>query len=436
MKEYEFHEIANLFPLMNKDKLSELREDIKTNGLLEPIVLFEGKILDGRNRYLVCKELGIETKTKDYSNKIDPLDYVIAENLHRRQLSGAEMAEVAWKASDWLQEKAKENEKKGGRPVKNGLSSEDKPIKGTQKPLGIESITSKEGLRFEKEDINKNSEKPIGRDQRSNHKEHLNNIKNEKIISSEYNNINDPPKRTEETIKREGPVHVRKDLAKKFHVSEETLSVAQKVKELNDPNINKKWEHAKKGSTTINAVRMAINKRNKPKEVPKLPEDKYNIIYADPPWFYKEGNITPNRIIENQYPSMKTEEICKLKIPTTDNSILFLWVTSPKLEEGLQVIKAWNFEYKTSMVWVKDKIGMGYYVRGRHELLLIATKGNPSKPEPRDRHDSVIEAPRTEHSKKPRIMYEIIEKMYPDGKYLELFARNIRDKWKSWGNEI
>lgn len=115
---------------------------------------------------------------------------------------------------------------------------------------------------------------------------------------------------------------------------------------------------------------------------------------------------------------------------------MFLWVTSPKLEEGLIVLNAWGFEYKTSMVWVKDKIGMGYYVRGRHEFLLIGTKGNPLKPEPENRFDSVIAAPRTEHSKKPSEVYERIEKMYPNGKYLELFARNERKNWKSWGNEV
>ena len=192
----------------------------------------------------------------------------------------------------------------------------------------------------------------------------------------------------------------------------------------------------KKEAKQVTQAITQIRKEETPKTIPKLPEGEYNVIYADPPWFYKVGNITPNRIIENQYPSMQTEDICKMKVPSAKDTILFLWVTSPKLEEGLKVLNSWGFEYKTSMVWVKDRIGMGYYVRGRHEFLLIGTKGKPPKPSPKNRYDSVIEAPRTKHSKKPNEVYERIEKMYPDCKYLELFARDSRENWKSWGDEI
>jgi len=87
-------------------------------------------------------------------------------------------------------------------------------------------------------------------------------------------------------------------------------------------------------------------------------------------------------------------------------------------------------------VWIKDKIGTGYYFRGKHELILVAVKGNPLIPEESDRPESVLIAPRTTHSKKPDKIYSIIERMYPNSKYLELFARNTRKGWKSWGNEI
>jgi N6-adenosine-specific RNA methylase IME4 len=85
---------------------------------------------------------------------------------------------------------------------------------------------------------------------------------------------------------------------------------------------------------------------------------------------------------------------------------------------------------------VKDKIGMGYYARQRHELLLVATKGAPGVPMPEDRYDSVIEAPRGQHSEKPHIVYDMLEAMYPTFRKLELFARNSRDTWHSWGNEV
>lgn len=166
-----------------------------------------------------------------------------------------------------------------------------------------------------------------------------------------------------------------------------------------------------------------------------LPRGNYDVIYADPPWKY-DFSKSDSRSIEAHYPTMTLEEICNLKIPSAKDSVLFLWATMPKIRESLKVAESWGFEYKTGMVWVKEKMGMGYYARGRHELLLIATKGDTSPPGTVRRGDSVIHAGRTEHSKKPEIVYEIIESMYPGHDYLELFARSKRDGWTVWGLEV
>ncbi|HUS99450.1 MAG TPA: MT-A70 family methyltransferase [Candidatus Thermoplasmatota archaeon] len=171
-------------------------------------------------------------------------------------------------------------------------------------------------------------------------------------------------------------------------------------------------------------------------EIKPMPTGPFDIIYADPPWRYNFSR-SENRAIENQYPTMELKDICKLKIPSGDDSVLLLWATAPKLLEAFEVIKTWGFEYKTNLVWVKDKIGMGYYVRGRHELLLIAIKGKPKLPATIDRQDSVIFGPRKEHSEKPHSVYDFIESSYPDSKYIEIFARiKHSNKWDVWGNEI
>lgn len=164
---------------------------------------------------------------------------------------------------------------------------------------------------------------------------------------------------------------------------------------------------------------------------------KYNVVYADPPWRY-EYSISTSREIENQYPTMSIEDICSLPIDTIAerDCVLFIWATSPKLLEAMQVLTAWGFEYRTNGVWVKDKIGMGYYFRQQHELLLIATRGNIPAPSPEARVSSVIEAPRTDHSKKPEEVYEIIEGMYGDLPMIELFCRKPREGWGAWGNQI
>lgn len=168
-----------------------------------------------------------------------------------------------------------------------------------------------------------------------------------------------------------------------------------------------------------------------------LPENKYSIIYSDPPWKYEFSRST-NRDIENQYPTMALEQIENLPVGKlfAEDSVLFLWVTSPKLKEGMRVLESWGFQYVTCAVWDKEKIGMGYYFRQQHEILLVGKKGNLPVPLPENRHSSIISSLREKHSQKPEVIYEIIERMYPDSARIELFARKEREGWKCWGNEI
>ena len=175
-----------------------------------------------------------------------------------------------------------------------------------------------------------------------------------------------------------------------------------------------------------------------------LPEGIYDVIYADPPWQY--SNALPQwGAAETHYRTMSMEELCNIKIPVADNAALFLWVTNPFLRDAFQVIDAWGFEYKTNLVWVKDKLkkpGSGFWIRGRHELLFICGKGS-FLPDQTGKHPigSVIEEPIVlndpvqEHSRKPESVYKLIEYLYPGGRYLELFARNSRKHWTSWGDE-
>lgn len=187
------------------------------------------------------------------------------------------------------------------------------------------------------------------------------------------------------------------------------------------------------GETSINYAYKTVNRQEKKANAEPIPEGEFDVILADPPWKY---DINTRGSPDDHYDVMEDQDISKLKIPSSDNCVLFMWGTAPKLPEALAVIEAWGFTYKTNMVWVKDKIGTGYYFRGKHELLFVAVKGTPLIPEEVDRPESVLIAPRTTHSKKPEEVYGIIERMYPNAKYLELFARNTRNNWQSWGNEI
>ena len=164
-------------------------------------------------------------------------------------------------------------------------------------------------------------------------------------------------------------------------------------------------------------------------------DKKYQIIYADPPWRY-DFSKSSTRKIENQYQTMSIEDICKLPIPSAENSVLFLWATSPKLLEALEVMKAWGYTYKTHSVWDKETIGMGYWFRGQHELLLVGVKGKVSPPDPKNRGSSVFREKKTIHSKKPLWYRDYIATAFPQMRKIELFARDTADGWDCWGNEV
>lgn len=182
------------------------------------------------------------------------------------------------------------------------------------------------------------------------------------------------------------------------------------------------------------ALKMKHEEERKDKVSRPLPEGIFNVIYADPPWKYENSGFAMSA--EKHYEVMDLYDIQVLPIGkhTPSDAILFLWATNPLLQDAFSVIESWGFEYKTNMVWVKDNATAGFYVRGQHELLLICTKGSllPSG----DLPISIINGKNDIHSKKPEIVYSIIENMFPGATKCELFARSQRAGWTSWGNEV
>jgi N6-adenosine-specific RNA methylase IME4 len=159
------------------------------------------------------------------------------------------------------------------------------------------------------------------------------------------------------------------------------------------------------------------------------------VIVADPPWAYEHPE--QDREVENHYQTMSHEDICAMgpKVPTADSSILYLWAPGPKVAEAVEVMTAWDFDYRTCMIWVKPSMGPGYYVRGRHELVLVGVRGRFPIPGETVRPDSVFEAPRGAHSEKPEVLQELIERAYPDMPRLEMFARRPRNGWTAWSDQ-
>lgn len=175
-------------------------------------------------------------------------------------------------------------------------------------------------------------------------------------------------------------------------------------------------------------------------------DKKYDIIYADPPWAYKVWSKKgQGRSAESHYHTMSKEDIERLPVQRLCNkdAVLFLWVTMPCLEQGLELIKVWGFKYKTcAFCWVKenkrettDFVGLGYYTRANAELCLLATRGKPLHRTSKAVRQ-VIRSKIREHSQKPTEAYDRIQQLFGGGyNRLELFARNSAVGWDCWGDE-
>ena len=166
----------------------------------------------------------------------------------------------------------------------------------------------------------------------------------------------------------------------------------------------------------------------------------YNIIYADPPW-NESGGGKYKRGADKHYPLMKTKDIMSLDVPSAENAHLYLWVTNNFMADGLEVMDAWGFKYKTMITWAKDRIGLGQYFRGQTEHCLFGVKGMiPYKIENgiRQQSKTIFHAPRLKHSQKPIEMINIIEKVSDREGFskLEMFARRTVQGWDAWGNEL
>lgn len=175
-------------------------------------------------------------------------------------------------------------------------------------------------------------------------------------------------------------------------------------------------------------------------------DNKYSTIYADPPWRFQNrtGKVAPEHKRLNRYETMELEEIEALPVKdiSAEKSHLYLWVPNALLPDGLAVMKAWGFEYKSNIIWEKirkdgqpDGRGVGFYFRNVTEILLFGIKGSSNRTlAPARSQVNILRSQKREHSRKPDEIISIIEACSP-GPYIELFARGDREGWDMWGNQ-
>ncbi len=173
---------------------------------------------------------------------------------------------------------------------------------------------------------------------------------------------------------------------------------------------------------------------------------KFKTVLADPPWQFQNrtGKMAPEHKRLKRYETMKLDEICSLPVADMLDTTahLYLWVPNALMPEGIEVLKAWGFAYKTNLIWYKvrkdggpDGRGVGFYFRNVTEMILFGVKGaNARTLQPGRSQVNIIRSMKQEHSRKPDELYELIERCSP-GPYLEMFARGVRPGWTSWGDQ-
>lgn len=370
------HPYAMTFPKMGEVEFAELKRDIKLNGVRQPIVMYRGLILDGRHRYAACSDLDIDCPQEEFAgDDADALTFVISTNLHRRHLKESQRAWVA----DKLATMRKGRHTQGNASIEAfSMSQPD-----AAKMLNVARSSVQRAAIVRDKGVKELHDKVEGGD----------------LAVSVASKIAKLPKdKQREVLKDARPEQAIKKVAR-----------AGKERALAERTIAESF---------------------------KTETARYGVIYADPPWrFETRSENGMDRSADNHYPMMTLDDIAALPAPAARDAVLFPWATAPMLPEALDVMRVWGFAYKSQIVWVKDRVGTGYWARNQHEIMLIGTRGDIPAPVPGTQPASVITAPVRAHSAKPAVFAEMIEGLFPNLPKVEMFCRSPRAGWAAHGNE-
>lgn len=389
-----FHPYADLFPLIEGDDFAKLVADVKANDLRDKIVVWDGKVLDGRNRYRAALAAGLieeddgPDRAKYFVRFVpsvdgDPISFVLSKNLQRRHLDESQRAMVAAKLAT----------------MRQGERTDLQPEPSANLPK-VDQPTAARALSI-----------------------------------------------SERALRSARAVHDRgaPELIRAVERGRLAVSAAEQAARLSHDIQRQIAAEAEAGNA--NVARNVIKRETRAEReaelgqrVRALPQKKFGIIVADPEWRFEpwSRDTGMDRAADNHYPTSCTEVIATRDVPSiaADDCVLFLWATVPMLPHALLVMAAWGFDYRSHQVWRKNRAGTGYWFRNMHELLLVGVRGNVPAPAPGENELSVIDASVGEHSAKPDVFLEMIEGYYPTLPKIELNRRGpARPGWDAWGNE-
>jgi N6-adenosine-specific RNA methylase IME4 len=362
-------EFKGLCPALSEKERQQLENNIIAEGCREAIILWQGILIDGHNRYEICTRNKIKFKKvqKEFKSREDVKIWIIQNQLGRRNLPAYDRARLSLQLENLFKEKAKEKQSKAGGSLHQiSDEAEIRVVKELAKIAGVSHDTIHKVKTIEAKSTDEQKEKLRSGDA---------------SINEVYKTI----KRAEKEEKREQKRIENAAKIEELPTVEEMTGLFQSI--LIDPP----WDWSDEGDND------------------------------------QLGRAKPD------YATMTIDQLMQLPVSeyADSNCHLYLWVTNRSLPKAFNLIEQWGFRYITCITWVKPSFGMGNYFRGSTEHLLFAIKG--SQPLKRKDMGTHFEAPRGKgHSKKPDKVYEIIESC-SYGPYLEMFSRNDREGWKMWG---
>jgi N6-adenosine-specific RNA methylase IME4 len=389
----EFHALANLFPLIEGAEFDALVDDIRAHGVREPIWTLDGKILDGRNRYLAACSARVVCPVRAYEGN-DPVAFVVSLNLARRHLDEGQRAMIAAKLAT----------------MRQGARTDLSPIGETSQ------ATAAKLLNVSKRSVERAT----------------------KVRDEGAPELQDAVEQGHVAVSVAAelagkPVEQQRDIIAALLLDADGRLTPEARKALT-PIIKEIRAEQAAAKKIMRATREAALGG----KLLALPNKKYGVVYADPEWrleTYSQSGLT--RHAANHFSTSTTEVIAARPVAdiAADDCVLFLWAIVPMLPDALAVMSAWGFAYKSHLAWKKPHAGTGFWFRNRHELLLVGTRGKIPAPALGDQWESVIEAPTGRYGEKPVDAYELIEAYFPTLPKIELNARASRDGWDSWGFE-
>lgn len=326
------NEFKALIPPLMKDEYEQLEKNILKEGIREPVLLWGNTIIDGHNRYEIAMKHNLRYRTveKTFKSRQEVIEWMILNQFGRRNLSAYQRSLLALKLKPVFEEKAKENK--------------------------VEAIRQAEQFNSKKQDsFSQNSAET---------KKEIKTIDTREELSKIANVSHDTMAKVQK-IEEKAPEKLKEKMSNGDISINKGYEITKAIEKISVDKVDSFVEKAMEDKKSINKIIQDMRREEKKEELEYLepPKGKYKVIYADPPWSYGDKRAPQTGGCEDHYITMRLKDICELPVEelSEDNAVLFMWVTSPLIQEGLEVVKAWGFKYKAMFIVVVVSSGNSHF---------------------------------------------------------------------------